>query len=47
MTRAYLWYIINTSQSYWLDNKGAPSEYHWVDDEGLTPATDCYARVVA
>ena len=33
--------------SYWLDDKRAPSECHRVDDEGLTPASHRYARVVA
>ena len=47
MTRAHLRYVIGTGQGYWLDDEGAPSECHRVDDEGLTPASHCYARVVA
>ena len=47
MTRAHLRYIIDTGQDYWLDDERAPLECYWVDDKGLTPASHCYARVVA
>ena len=47
MTRAHLWYVIGTGQGYWLDDQKTPSEYHQLDNEGLTPASHCYARVVA
>ena len=47
MTRAHLWYVIGTGQGCWLDDERAPSGCHRVDDEGLTLASHCYARVVA
>ena len=47
MTRARLWYVINTDQGYRLDNKKVSSECHWLDDERLIPASHCYAIIVA
>ena len=52
-------FIIGIDQGYWLEDKGSPSECYrlndkralsecyWLDDKRLTPATHCYARVVA
>ena len=51
--------VSGIGQGYWLDNEGSPLECHWLDDkkvssechrlddEGLTPASQCYARIVA
>ena len=51
--------VISIGRGYWLDGEGShlqchqlddkevPSEYHWLDDERLTPASHRYARVVA
>ena len=46
MTRAHLQYVIGTGQGCWLDDEGAPLGCHRVDEEGLTPASHRYARVV-
>ena len=45
MTRAHL--LIGTGQGCWLDDKGALSRCHRVDDGGPIPASHCYAKVVA
>ena len=30
MIKVHLWYVINTDQGCWLNDKGVPSEYHRV-----------------
>ena len=47
MRKAHLWYVIGTGKAYWLDDERAPLECYRIDDEGLTPASLCYAKVVA
>ena len=47
MMRAHHWYVISIDRSCWLDDKGVPSGCHQIDDKGLTPASYCYAKVVA
>ena len=46
MTRAHLQYVIGTGQGCWLDDERASLGCYWVDDEGLTPASHYYARIM-